>query len=355
MNKIFIYMLKKYLIGFLLTISILIGINLLIIFLSELKNLGVHEYTLPVITQYILFLVPQNFLDIFPYGLLIGSMIAFGSMAYHSEIIAINSHGVGIRKVILIIMFQTFILSTLFTYFGNHISPQLSTQAQEIKNSALKKNSTNQDIWFKGKDYIINIKSIITHEHLEDIEIINISNGNITSILSAEDAIYNSHWILKKIKIIDVENNKTNYEETQIISSDKFIPSQILKSKFNNKRYHSIEALYENIIFYNDLGIYYEDHKVMFWQKILLPFSCCIIVFIGIPFLFTKVRSTNQSQKVIFGILFGITYFVISSIIINISLILNIPALLSVLISMGVFILLGYFLFEKLVKSHIPI
>ena len=355
MNKIFIYMFKKYLLGFLLTASILISINILIIFLSELKNLGVHAYTLSIIAQYVLFLIPQNFLDIFPYALLIGSMIAFGSMAYHSEIIAINSHGIGIRKIILIIMLQTFMLSTLFTYFGNHISPELSTQAQEIKNSALKKNSSNQHIWFKGHDYIINVKTMITYEHLENIEIIYINNGDITSILTAKEAIYDNYWILNGIKIINIENNKISNEETQIISSDKFIPSQILKSKFSKKRYHSIQALYENIVFYNNLGIYYEDHKVVFWKKILLPFSCCIIVFIGIPFLFTKIRSTNQSQRIIFGILFGITYFVISSIIINISLILNIPALYSVLISMGVFVLLGYFLFEKLVKNHIPI
>ena len=355
MKKIFLYMLKKYFLSFFISVSILISINLLIIFLSELKNLGINDYTLSLIIQYTLFLIPQNFLDIFPYALLIGSMIAFGSMAYHSEILAINSNGVSIKKTIMIVMFQTFILATVFTYIGNHISPGFSIHAQEIKNSALKKNSINQELWFKGKDYIINAKSMITDKHLEDIEIIYIRNGAVNSILTAEKAIYDTNWTLNQIKIINIISSKIIKKQTQNISSDKFIPSQILKSKFNKKRHQSIESLYTNMTFYDGLGIYYEEHKVMFWQKILLPISCCIIVFIGIPFLFTTIRSTNQSQKVIFGILFGITYFVISSFIINISLILNIPALLSVLISMGIFIIFGAFLFNKLVRSHMPI
>jgi lipopolysaccharide export system permease protein len=355
MNKIFVYMFKKYFLGFFLTISILISINLLIIFLSELKNLDVNEYSLSLIAQYTLFLIPQNFLDIFPYALLIGSMIAFGSMAYHSEILAINSNGVGIRKTIFIIMLQTFLLASVFTYIGNYMSPKFSIHAQEIKNNALKKNNINQDIWFKGKDYIVNVKKMITDKHLENIEIININNGSIKSILSAKVANYDSNWVLNGIKIIDIDSNQIINKQTHNISSEEFIPSQILKSKFNKKRHQSIETLYTNMIYYDELGIYYEDHKVMFWQKMLLPISCCIIVFIGMPFLFTKVRATNQSQKIIFGVLFGITYFVISRIIINVSLILNMTALISVLISMGAFIILGLFLFNKLVVSHMSI
>ena len=173
--------------------------------------------------------------------------------------------------------------------------------------------------------------------------------------MNAERAIYDTQWILNGVKIINFDSNQIINEKTYNLSSGKFIPSQILKSKFNKKRHQSIESLHANIVFYNELGIYYEEHKVMFWQKVLLPISCCIIVFIGIPFFFTKIRATNQSQKIIFGILFGITYFVISSIIINVSLILNIPALISVLISMGVFIIFGFYLFNKLVKSHMPI
>ena len=66
-------------------------------------------------------------------------------------------------------------------------------------------------------------------------------------------------------------------------------------------------------------------------------------------------RSTNQSQRLIYGILFGVTYFVVSSILTNTALILGIPALISVILSMIIFVIFGGYLFNKLVKKHISI
>jgi lipopolysaccharide export system permease protein len=348
-------MFRKYLIGFALAISVLLSINLLIIFLSELKNLGINQYDFILLFKYIIFLIPQNILDIFPYGLLIGSMIAFGSMSYHSEIVALNSMGIGIKKTIFIILLQTFFIAMIVNLAGNYFAPDSAIHAQNIKNTALKKNIENKEVWFKGKNAIINVKKVITENNLENIEIYSIDNGMMSSILTADKGTYNKEWNLESIKIIDINNNKIIYKKSLIISSDNFIPSQVLKSSFHKKRYHSIQDLYNNIAYFDERGIYYEDHKIAFWQKIFLPFSRCIIVFIGIPFLFTKARSTNQSQRIIYGVLFGITYFVVSSILINASLILNIPALVSVLISMGIFIVFGFLLFNRLIKMNIPI
>ncbi len=355
MNKINIYMFKKYITGFLIASVILISINLLIVFLSELKNLGAHQYTISILLKYVMFLIPQNFLDIFPYALLIGSMIAFGSMAFHSEIVALNSHGIGIKKTITIIILQTFILSLFFTFLTNGIAPDLSNKAQIIKNTALNKSTNSIDVWFRTDNSIINVEQVITDKNLNNINIYFLKKGQLSSKLTAKKAIYTDKWYLNTVRILDIENNKIINKEIYQISTDKFIPSQILNSKLNKKRYNSIEDLYNNIIFHDNRNIYYEDHKVIFWKKVLLPFSCCIIVFIGLPFLFTQIRSTNQTQKIIYGILFGITYFVLSNIIINISLILNIPALLSVIISMGIFILFGNYLFDRVVKRDIPI
>ena len=41
MKKISIYMFRKYLLGFALAMTVLLGINLLLVFISELKNIGI--------------------------------------------------------------------------------------------------------------------------------------------------------------------------------------------------------------------------------------------------------------------------------------------------------------------------
>jgi|TARA_B100002052_G_scaffold241611_1_gene226138 lipopolysaccharide export system permease protein len=348
-------MLKKYLIGFSLAITVLLGINLLLVFIAELKNIGSHQYTISVLFNYVIYLIPQNILDIFPYALLIGSMISFGSMAYHSEFVAINSHGIGIKKVIYLIIFQTFIISAMLTIIINLIAPKYSNEAQSLKNISLNKALSDKSLWFKSSNYIVNINKIITDKRLENIVIYNIRDGSLTSVISAEKGFYNQQWTLKNVEIHDTNLNKVSTEESYFLKSDDFVPSEILKSQFNKKRYISIQDLYRNINYHNTAGIPYENHKVIFWKKVLLPFSCCIIVFIGLPFLFTRMRSTNQSQRLIFGVLFGITYFVLTSIITNLSLIIGIPALASVLISMVLFIAIGIYLFNSLVKKDIPI
>lgn len=355
MNKISLYMFKKYIIGFLVSSVVLISINLLLVFISELENLGTHQYTLSVLFHYVILLIPQNFLDMFPYALLIGSMIAFGSMAFHSEIIALNAHGIGIKKTLIIIILQTFILSLFFTVVTNYLAPTFSNKAQIIKNTALNKSTNTIGIWFKTNNSIINVKQVITDRKLRDISIFILDGGNLSSKLTAKKAIFTDKWYLEDVRVLDIFNNKIIDIKRYAISIDKFIPSQILNSKLNKKRYNSIEDLYHNMIFYDNRNIYYEDHKVIFWQKVLLPFSCCIIVFIGLPFLFTHIRAANQTQKIIYGILFGVTYFVISNIIINMTMIMHAPALLAVIISMSLFILFGAYLFNKVVKKDIPI
>ena len=191
MTKIFFYMFRKYLLGFTLAISILLSINLLIIFLAEIKNLGINQYDLILLVKYIIYLVPQNILDIFPYALLIGSMIAFGSMSYHSELVALNSMGIGIKKTIFIILFQTFFIAIIVSFSGNYFASDSAIHAQNIKNTALQKNTTNKEVWFKGKNTIINVKNVITEYNLKNIEIYYIDNGILSSILTADKGTYN--------------------------------------------------------------------------------------------------------------------------------------------------------------------
>ena len=109
-------------------------------------------------------------------------MISFGSMAYHSEFVAINSHGIGIKKIIYIIIMQTFIISSLLTITINSIAPTYSNEAQTLKNLSLNKALSDKNLWFRSSNYIVNVNKVITDKRLEDIVIYNIQDLSLIHI-----------------------------------------------------------------------------------------------------------------------------------------------------------------------------
>jgi lipopolysaccharide export LptBFGC system permease protein LptF len=176
-------------------------------------------------------------------------MIAFGSMAHHSEIVAINSHGLGIKKIISLILIQTFLLASIFTYLGNALSPSLTSHAYEVKNSALLKSNSNNELWFKGQDLIVHAKSIITAKHLKFIEIYYVNDGVMTSTVSAKKAeYYNNNWNLIDAEITDITNNRIFKKKSLYIPTDEFIPFQIIKSSFNIIQYKIFMKISDTLI-----------------------------------------------------------------------------------------------------------
>ena len=135
-------------------------------------------------------------------------------MAYHSEFVAINSHGIGIKKIIYIIIIQTFIISSLLTITINSIAPKYSNEAQTLKNISLNKALSDKNLWFRSSNYIVNVNKVITDKRLEDIIIYNIQDGSLSSIISAEKGSYNQQWNLSNVKIHDTSLNEVLVEDS---------------------------------------------------------------------------------------------------------------------------------------------
>ena len=98
---------------------------------------------------------------------------------------------IGIKKIMYIIILQTFIISSLLTITINLIATKYSNEAQTLKNISLNKALSDKDLWFRSSNYIVNVNKVITDKRLEDIIIYNIRDGLLINKITAEIAFFN--------------------------------------------------------------------------------------------------------------------------------------------------------------------
>ena len=93
--------------------------------------------------------------------------------------------------------------------------------------------------------------------------------------------------------------------------------------------------------------------KKMYWEKLFMPISTVIMLFLSMPFIFGKHRSANLSKRLLLGLSIGIGFFIVTSILPNLGMVLGIQPLINVLLPHILFIILGKYLLEYQLRDGI--
>ena len=128
MSNLFI----RFLIGLLISLTVLVSIEIFFSFTAELKYLNVGNYGIVPIVKYTILSIPKSILIMFPYAVLIGSMLSLGAMASDMEFISMHAAGISITKVIMIIMVQAFLVSTIFYAASDNFVPKILQKKDRI-------------------------------------------------------------------------------------------------------------------------------------------------------------------------------------------------------------------------------
>ena len=85
--------------GYVLVMLILLSIFSFLALMQQLKDVGEGSYTTVDALFYVALTMPQRILDLAPVTALIGSLVALGTLAKHSELIAIRAGGASITAI----------------------------------------------------------------------------------------------------------------------------------------------------------------------------------------------------------------------------------------------------------------
>ncbi|MDA7841435.1 LPS export ABC transporter permease LptG [Gammaproteobacteria bacterium] len=354
---IYKYLFNRFILGFIVSLIVLTSIEIFFSFTAELKHLNVGSYNALMITKYIILNIPESLEIMFPYAILIGSMLSLGAMSSDMEFVSMQSAGISISKIITIILIQAFLLSSVFYYVTDHLVPKYSNKAEMKKNFALNKKLifNKNGVWFKDKNTFIKISQIYSDKKISGILVYSYDDDNsLSSIKNIGTADFiDNKWHLKEINETVINDSLITKKYTKTEYADILIDKKLINIKTHKPSSLSLADVSQNINYLIRNNLDPNVQKKIYWEKLFMPLSTVIMLFLSMPFIFGRHRSSNLSKRLVLGVFIGIGFFVITSILPNLGMILGIMPFISVLLPHILFLVLGKYLLDYQLKDGI--
>ena len=354
---IYKYLFSRFILGLIVSLTVLVSIEIFFSFTAELKNLNVGDYNMLVITKYVILNIPKSLEIMFPYAVLIGSMLSLGAMSSDKEFVSMQSSGISISKIITIILIQAFLLSSIFYYVADSLVPKYSNKAEMKKNFALNKKLifNKNGVWFKDKNTFIKINEIYSDSKINGVIMYSYDdNGSLSLIKNIGHAEFiDNKWNLRKINETIIDNGLITKKYFKEGSIDTLINRKLINIKTHKSSSLSLADVSQNISYLVNNNLDPDIQKKIYWEKIFMPLSTVVMLFLSMPFIFGKHRSANLSKRLVLGLFIGIGFFIITSILPNLGMVLGILPFINVLLPHILFIILGKYLLEYQLRDGI--
>jgi len=351
---IYLYLLKRFLHGLFISLVVLISIEIFFSFAAELKYLDEGDYDLMSIVEYIILSIPRSIQIMFPYAVLIGTLLSLGSMASDMEFVAMQSAGMSVKKIIYIVLFQVFIISSLFYIITDFTVPRFSSIAEKERNLALKRQTIYQKngIWFKNGNSFIKINEIYPDNSIRGITVYDYDNNELSFVRYIQSAKFlQDKWELVDVLSIDLTKKPISKSRKSREISDNLIDINLLSIKTDKSYSLRFKDVKKNIEYLSVNNLDASIQKKIYWDKLLKPISTVIMLFLAMPFIFGRMRATNASKRIVIGLFIGISFFIASSILPNLGILIGLNPFINAILPLILFLYLGKFIFDFQVES----
>ncbi len=166
------YIAKTVLSAIGLVTLMLIGLQIFILFVNQLEDLGKVDYGIAQATVFVLLQMPYAVYLFFPMASLLGCLVGLGIMANHSELVVMRAAGMSISQITATILKVSVLLIVLVTVLGETIVPFLSQYANDFKTAALSGGQalrTAQGVWLRYENDFIAVNIVLPDNVLHGV------------------------------------------------------------------------------------------------------------------------------------------------------------------------------------------
>ncbi|MFN2309427.1 MAG: LPS export ABC transporter permease LptG [Gammaproteobacteria bacterium] len=347
------YLGRAVITGTLLALFTLLGVDMFFAFTNEVQDLGVGTYGLGDAVVYVLLTVPRRIHELFPMAALLGSLLSLGALAATSELVAIRAAGVSILRITQSVLKAGLIMLALAAVLGEWLAPWAEQQAQQRRGQAQAQTVTFQSahgFWARDKRRYVNIREILPDARLRGVQVYELADdGALRLLLHAESAEHvGDGWRLQGVRRGDLQAQGFELTRTDSLDWPSLLSPELLSVVSIEPRNLSARDLYHYAGYLRDNALDAGSYELAFWRRLVAPIAGLVMLFLSIPFVFGPLRDVGTGQRLLWGVLTGVAFYLFNQTTSHLGLVYGMPPLLSALIPSLVFFGGGLWMLRRL-------
>lgn len=324
---------------------VLMGIEMLIVFIGELGSIGDGNYNVMQALRYVVLDMPYQLNILFPMAGLVGSLFGLGMLANQSELIVMRASGYSAYQIAFAVLLAALLMALLAMLLGEVIAPAAENSA--INGRALAKStaqavSTHHGIWVREGNDFINIAAINSRHHMLGITSYHFENRQLQNVLFAKKADFiDRHWLLTDVQESIINSNYVANKTFATLNWSMQLPPGLLDVADIDPRNMSLIRLHTYIQYLKSNSLRSANNELSFWKRILQPLATVIMIFLAVPFVFGPLRTVTMGLRVVTGISVGFIFYILSQFFTPLTILLQIPPIIGASVPLLIFIGIG--------------
>jgi lipopolysaccharide export system permease protein len=341
-----LYIARAILTGTVLALLVLTALDVFFALIGEFEDVGEGGFGYRDAFVYIVLTLPARVYTWFPAAVLVGSLLSLGTLAAHSELVAMRASGVSVRRIVRSAAQAGLVLLFVVALMGEFVVPPAERIAQSVesKKQGLQVSGVlGERLWVRDGQSYINIGHVYPELRLQDITIHRFGEASeLLAGIHVESAFRGPEgWEMHGVKRTEFDSGTVKVHTNEVEYWPELLDPRLFNVLTIEPETMSARDLNRYIEYLDTNKLDSASYRLAFWLKIVTPVSCVVMLFIVLPFVFGSLRTVGSGQLLVIGILLGLGFYILIQIASRAGQIYGIPPFISATFPVALFTVVG--------------
>jgi lipopolysaccharide export system permease protein len=323
---------------------ILLGFDAIGAFAGEADDIGQGDYTAAAAFTRVLYTLPRRAYEMFPTAAVIACLLGLGGLAASSELTALRAAGLSRLRISLAAIGAIGLLTVLMMLTAETVGPWGEQRAQALAVAAKSRDlavARWSGLWAREGDTFLNAQHgrVVgegpeAHVELTGMRLYELEpDGRLRSLALVERAVHRGGaWTLFGVRRSTFHARHVVSETIAEESWDSKLRPELLSQSLKRPRYLAARDLRANIDYLERNRLDASEFETAYWARWFYPLNVFVLCLAAMPFAFGTLRDGGFGKRVFIGIVFGIGFFLLQRIAVDLAAVYRLDARLGQLL-----------------------